>query len=164
VLPGVLGGARRAEDADGGRQLGQGAEALDDLRLHAQHAPGVGVDPAAGGALFQQPLVGCARLHLGPPAEHRTETRLLGRLLRALPPASDHARSLRVPGCSTPALIYARYVQLTSACPPRTGVYHTGGIGDHAVSQERSRSSPARILAVSTRSSRRCAKWGLPGP
>src|SRR5690606_6150973 len=103
VLPGVLGGARRAEDADGGRELGQGAEALDDLRRHAQHAPGVGVDPAAGGALVQQPLVGGARLHLVPPAEHRTETLLLGRLLWALRLASDHARSLRVPGCSTSA-------------------------------------------------------------
>ena len=41
--------AGRAEDADRRRQLGERAEALDELGLDPQHPPGVGVHPVASG-------------------------------------------------------------------------------------------------------------------
>ena len=62
VLGVVARGAGRAEDRDRPRQLGEHAEALDELRLDAQHPPRVGVHPVAGAAGVQQPLVGGARL------------------------------------------------------------------------------------------------------
>ena len=64
-----------------GRQFGERAEALDELRLDAQHPPGVGVHPVGRAAGVQQPLVGGARLDLAPPAQHRAEPLLVRRLL-----------------------------------------------------------------------------------
>mgnify|MGYP000084181986 CR=1 FL=1 len=51
--------------------LGEGAEALDELRLDAQHAPRVGVHPVARAAGVEQPLVGGGRGDLGAPQRHR---------------------------------------------------------------------------------------------
>src|SRR5699024_2393526 len=48
----------RTEDTDGGRNLRQQAEALDELRLDAQDPPGVGVHPVGGTTVVQEPLVG----------------------------------------------------------------------------------------------------------
>ena len=65
---GVLGAVPRdpgrPEHADRAPQLGQRAEALDELRLDAQHPPRVGVDPVARPARVEQPLVGGAGLDL----------------------------------------------------------------------------------------------------
>ena len=51
------GRARRAEDADRPAELGERAEAFDELGLDAQHAPRVGVDPVGRAARVEQPLV-----------------------------------------------------------------------------------------------------------
>ena len=51
-------GPGRAEDADRRAQLGQGAEAVDELRLDPQHPPRVGVHPVGRAPAVQQPLVG----------------------------------------------------------------------------------------------------------
>ena len=96
-------GPGRAEHADGGRQFGQGAEALDELRLDAQNAPGVGVHPVRRGPLVQQPLIRRARLHLIPPAQHRAQPLLLRWPLLALRVASSHVHSLRVRISPAPA-------------------------------------------------------------
>lgn len=48
VLLAVRLGARGTEDAHGVRQVGQQPETLDELRLDAQHSPGVGVHPVRG--------------------------------------------------------------------------------------------------------------------
>ncbi len=64
-------GARRAEDADGRAELGQRAEALDELRLDAQHPPRVGVHPVGRTAGVEQPLVGRAGRDLGRPSGAR---------------------------------------------------------------------------------------------
>src|SRR5699024_1416877 len=45
-------------DTDGGRNLRQQAEALDELRLDAQDPPGVGVHPIGGTTMVQEPLIG----------------------------------------------------------------------------------------------------------
>ena len=50
--------ACRPEDRDGGAELGERAEALDELRLHPQHPPRVLVDQSVGPRGVQQPLVG----------------------------------------------------------------------------------------------------------
>jgi len=51
-------GARRAEHRDRAAQLGEQAEALDELGLDAQHPPRVGVHPVTGPAPVQQALIG----------------------------------------------------------------------------------------------------------
>ena len=64
VLGVVVRGARGTEHGDGGRQLGEQAEALDELALDAQHPPRVGVHPVRRAALVEQPLVRGAGLDL----------------------------------------------------------------------------------------------------
>src|SRR3954447_478829 len=56
--------ARGAEHGDGRSQLGQGAEALDELRLDPQDAPRIGVHPVRRSARVEQPLVGGAAVDL----------------------------------------------------------------------------------------------------
>ena len=70
----------RAEHADGGREFGERAEALDELRLDAHDPPGVGVHPLGGTFGVEQALVGGARLDLVAATDHRAEPLLLGAL------------------------------------------------------------------------------------
>ena len=56
--------AGRAEDRDRRAELGQRAEALDELGLDPQHAPRVGVHPVGRAAGVEQPLVGGAAVDL----------------------------------------------------------------------------------------------------
>ena len=64
-------GARRAEDADRRAELGERAEALDELRLDPQHAPRVGVHPVGRAARVEQPLVGGGPVDLRRARMHR---------------------------------------------------------------------------------------------
>ena len=65
-------GVRAEPNTDtAGRQLGQQAEALDELALDAQHPPRVGVHPVRRAARVEQPLVGGAGLDLRAPQQHR---------------------------------------------------------------------------------------------
>ena len=56
--------AGRAEHGDRRAELGQRAEALDELGLDPQHPPRVGVHPVGGPARVEQPLVGGAAVDL----------------------------------------------------------------------------------------------------
>ena len=56
--------ARGAEDGDRRPELGQRAEALDELGLDPQHPPRVGVHPVGRAARVEQPLVGGAPVDL----------------------------------------------------------------------------------------------------
>ena len=66
----------RPEHADGRAELGQRAEALDELGLDAQHPPRVGVQPVRRSARVEQPGVGGLGLDLLPAQRHRTLVRL----------------------------------------------------------------------------------------
>ena len=72
-VEGVVGRrAGRAEDRDRGPELGQRAEALDELGLDPQHAPRVGVHPVGRAARVEQPLVGGAAVsHLAAALDDR---------------------------------------------------------------------------------------------
>ena len=91
--------ARRAEDRDGRAELGEGAEALDELRLDPQDAPRVGVHPVGRAAGVEQPLVGGAcrsctwprRSTTGPPRGRLMPVAASG----ALPASSLRMRSQR---------------------------------------------------------------------
>ncbi len=103
VLGVVARGARGAEHGDRARQLGEHAEALDELGLDAHHPPRVGVHPVARAARVEQPLVGGGRLVAALAAQHhRAALLLLGmrRLARARPSAARaHAARVVSPRC-----------------------------------------------------------------
>ena len=97
-----------AEHRDRRTELGQRAEALDELALDPQHPPRVGVHPVGRAAGVQQPLVGGAGLHLArgaSPVRPRYLLRDLGlrasaRVMRR-PPASRAAAARRSVICSS---------------------------------------------------------------
>ena len=95
VLLGVAVHPRRPEDADRRPELGQRAEALDELGLDPQHPPGVGVHPVGGAAGVEEALVGGAALHLAPPEDHGTTALLPGAAgaVRAVLPGLRGSRS-----------------------------------------------------------------------
>ncbi len=90
--------ARRAggpEHGDGGADLGEQAEALDELGLDAQHAPGVGVHPVGRSGAVQQPLVGGSGLGEAPAQDDRPPVPLRFASIRRpyLPPRSHLRQS-----------------------------------------------------------------------
>ena len=102
VLRVVARGPGRAEDGDGTRQLGQHAEALDELGLDPQHPPRVGVHPVARATRVEQPLVGGGGLVAAFAAQHdRAPLSLFGGLLLVgVPvPAGGHGRQGSERGC-----------------------------------------------------------------
>ena len=91
-------GAGGAEDRDRRTELGERAEALDELALDPQHPPRVGVHPVAGAAGVEQPLVGGAGLDLRRAASRVAAAELLGTWPSSdagHEPASSQARSCR---------------------------------------------------------------------
>ena len=74
---------RRPEDADGAGRLREQPEALDELCLDPQDAPGIGVHPVRRTAGVEQPLVGGGHLDLVAP-EHDRSALLLRHPVRIL--------------------------------------------------------------------------------